>query len=131
MYKLFQRAEGGLTCVVRCMSLHLRECGRGIVTDEPGAENPGRNAISYIQSLLDLHDQYMILLEQSFKNDQLFKHAIQSVSTFISVCVCVRACTMILSINCIILRLLIWLILCIRCCSVNKHVSISTVRVGF
>ncbi|XP_064394633.1 cullin-3-like [Halichondria panicea] len=78
MYKLFQRVEGGLTCVVRCMSSHLRESGRSIVTEEPGADTPGRNAISYIQNLLDLHDQYMVFLEQSFNNDQLFKHAIQS-----------------------------------------------------
>ncbi len=89
MYKLFQRVNLGLTCMVQCMSSHLRECGRAIVTDEPGAENPGRNAISYIQNLLDLHDQYMILLEQSFNNDQLFKHAIQSVSTMLCVYVIV------------------------------------------
>ena len=80
MYKLFSRVEGGLQCVVKCMSSHLRETGRNIVTEEPGAEAPGRNAIAYVQSLLDLHDQYMMFLEQSFNNDQLFKHAIQSVS---------------------------------------------------
>ena len=66
--------------MVKCMSSHLRESGRSIVAEEPGAEAPGRNSISYIQNLLDLHDQYMIFLEQSFNNDQLFKHAIQSVS---------------------------------------------------
>ena len=61
------------------MSTHLRETGRNIVTEEPG-DAPGRNAASYIQNLLDVHDQYTMFLEKSFGNDKLFKNAIQSVS---------------------------------------------------
>lgn len=80
MFKLFSRVDGGLQCIVRCMSTHLRETGRSIVADEPGTDTPGRNATTYIQNLLQLHDQYMMFLEQSFENGQLFKHAIQSVS---------------------------------------------------
>lgn len=79
MYKLFCRVEGGLQCIVKCMSTHLRETGRSIVTEEPGADAPGRNAASYIQNLLDVHDQYAMFLERSFGNDKLFKNAIQSV----------------------------------------------------
>ena len=67
-------------CIVRCMSAHLRETGRSIVTEEPGSEAPGRNATSYIQNLLEIHDQYAMFLEKSFGNDKLFKNAIQSVS---------------------------------------------------
>ena len=85
MYKLFCRVEGGLGCIVRCMSVHLRETGRSIVTEEPGSEAPGRNATSYIQNLLEVHDQYTVFLERSFGNDKLFKNAIQSV---ISMYVC-------------------------------------------
>ena len=80
MYKLFSRVEGGLQCIVKCMSAHLRETGKSIVTEEPGSEASGRNAASYIQSLLDLHDQYTMFLEKSFNNDKLFKNAIQLVS---------------------------------------------------
>ena len=80
MFKLFARVEGGLQCIVKCMSTHLRETGRSIVAEEPGTDTPGRNATTYIQNLLQLHDQYMMFLEQSFENGQLFKHAIQSVS---------------------------------------------------
>ena len=80
MYKLFVRVEGGLACIVKCLSTHLRETGRNIVTEEPGAEAPGRNATTYVQSLLDVHDQYMMFLERSFSSAQIFKHAIQSVS---------------------------------------------------
>lgn len=82
MYKLFCRVEGGLQCIVRCMSTHLRETGRSIVTEEPGSEAPGRNATSYIQSLLDIYDQYAMFLERSFANDKMFKNAIQSVSLY-------------------------------------------------
>ena len=83
MYKLFSRVCGGLMCVVRCMSTHLRETGRSIVTEDgAGGEAPGRNALSYIQNLLDLHDQYNMFLEKSFASDKLFKNAIQSVSQF-------------------------------------------------
>ena len=32
MYKLFSRVEGGLACMVRCMSGHLRETGKGSLT---------------------------------------------------------------------------------------------------
>ena len=81
MYKLFARVDGGLQCIVKCLSAHLRETGRNLVTEEPGLEAPGRNATSYIQSLLDLRDQYNMFLERSFNNDSLFKHAIASVRT--------------------------------------------------
>ena len=65
------------------MSGHLRETGRSIVAEEPGSDAPGRNATTYIQNLLQLHDQYTMFLEQSFENGQLFKHAIQSVSLYL------------------------------------------------
>lgn len=84
MYKLFCRVDGGLVCIVRCMSAHLRETGRSIVTEEPGSEAPGRNATSYIQNLLELHDQYAMFLEKSFGNDKHFKNAIQSVSLYVT-----------------------------------------------
>lgn len=86
MYKLFARVEGGLANIVKCMSSHLRETGRNIVTEEPGADAPGRNATSYIQHLLEVHDQYSMFLEKSFANDKLFKNAIQSV-------ICYYLCT--------------------------------------
>ena len=80
MYKLFSRVEGGLVCIVKCMSIHLRDTGRSIVTEEPGTDTPGRNATSYVQSLLDVHDQYAMFLEKSFGSDKLFKNSIQSVN---------------------------------------------------
>ncbi len=80
MYKLFHRVDDGLQCIVSCMSMHLRETGRSLVTEEPGGDTPGRNATGYIQGLLDLRDQYNVFLERSFSSDQLFKHAIAAVS---------------------------------------------------
>ena len=67
--------------MISFMSAHLKETGRALVTEDPGGEaTPGRNASSYVQSLLNLRDQYNMLLERSFDNSQLFKQAIGLVS---------------------------------------------------
>jgi cullin 3 len=81
MYKLFSRVEGGLACMVKCMSGHLRETGRGMVMEEGGSgDAPGRNAGAFVQALLDLRDIYNRFLVESFCSDQQFKNAIASVS---------------------------------------------------
>ena len=81
MYKLFARVEGGHACMISFMSSHLRETGKALVTEDPGGEStPGKNASTYIQSLLNLRDQYNMLLERSFDNSQLFKQSIGVVS---------------------------------------------------
>jgi cullin 3 len=80
MYKLFSRVEGGLACMVRCMSGHLRETGRALVMEEgaSGGDAPGRNAGAFVQALLDLRDTYNRFLVESFSSDQQFKNAIAS-----------------------------------------------------
>lgn len=66
--------------MIHFMSSHLREMGKALVTEDPGGEaTPGKNAASYIQSLIDLRDQYNIVLAKSFDNSQLFKQAIGTV----------------------------------------------------
>ena len=63
------------------------------MTEEPGTDTPGRNAATYIQNLLDVHDQYTMFLEKSFGNDKLFKNAIQSVRARLRrVCDCMNLC---------------------------------------
>ena len=80
MYKLFSRVGGGIPCIIQYLSSYLKETGRGMVSEEPGIENsPGRNAVTYVQNLLDLRDQYNMFLDKSFSNDPLFKHAIGQV----------------------------------------------------
>ena len=80
MYKLFSRVDGGIPCIIQYLSSYLKETGRGMVSEEPGIENsPGRNAVTYVQNLLDLRDQYNMFLDKSFSNDPLFKHAIGQV----------------------------------------------------
>lgn len=83
MYKLFSRVDGGLQCIIDRMSTYLREIGRGLVSVETASEvggTPGKNASVYIQSLLDLREQYNMLLERSFNSDSSFKQAIGVVS---------------------------------------------------
>ena len=81
MYKLFSRVEQGLQSVIDRMSTFLRETGRGLVSVETSSDStPGKNATVYIQSLLDLRDQYNVYLEKSFSNDPAFRQAIGVVS---------------------------------------------------
>ena len=81
MYKLFSRVDQGLQCVIDRMSTFLRETGRGLVSIETSSDaTPGKNATVYIQSLLDLRDQYNVFLEKSFSNDSSFRQAIGVVS---------------------------------------------------
>ena len=82
IYKQFSQIDGGLQCFVKCLSSYLRETGWNLVTEEPGMKAPDKNAISFIQTLLDLKDQYDMFLELSFDSNQLFQDAIASVNYY-------------------------------------------------
>ncbi|XP_046362624.1 cullin-3-A-like [Haliotis rufescens] len=75
MYKLFIRVQKGLKTMCECISKYLREQGRALVVEE-GEE--GKNAITYIQSLLDLKDRFDHFLHESFSDDKQFKQMISS-----------------------------------------------------
>lgn len=92
MYKLFGRVADGLRTMSECVSGHLREQGRALVQEEDtptatggnvGATStttvaPPTNAISFVQSLLDLKDRFDHFLLNSFANDKIFKQMIAS-----------------------------------------------------
>lgn len=69
MYKLFSRVDGGLQCIIQCVSAYLREQGKSRVTEEAGGKS---DAVQYIQKLLELKDRFDIFLVQSFNNDKEF-----------------------------------------------------------
>ncbi|XP_074657662.1 cullin-3-A-like [Tubulanus polymorphus] len=73
MYKLFIRVPDGLRTMCACISAYLREQGKALV-----AEEEGKNAITYIQSLLDLKDRFDHFLHLSFNDDMQFKQMISS-----------------------------------------------------
>ncbi|KAK3583652.1 hypothetical protein CHS0354_021390 [Potamilus streckersoni] len=75
MYKLLVRVPKGLKTMCDCISGYLREQGKALVTEE-GEE--GKNAITYIQSLLDLKDRFDHFLHESFNGDKEFKKMISS-----------------------------------------------------
>ncbi|CAF3406218.1 unnamed protein product [Rotaria socialis] len=75
MYKLFERVPNGHTTIADCMSSYLREQGRALVTEN--AEE-GKNAISYVQNLLDLKDTFDYFLKNAFNDDKIFKKRINS-----------------------------------------------------
>lgn len=74
MYKLFNRVPEGLKTMADCVSSYLREQGKALVAEEEG----GKNAITFVQSLLDLKDRFDRFLNQSFSNDKIFKQMIAS-----------------------------------------------------
>ncbi|CAF3478564.1 unnamed protein product [Rotaria sp. Silwood1] len=75
MYKLFERVPNGHSTIADCMSSYLREQGRGLVTEN--AEE-GKNAITYVQNLLDLKDTFDYFLKHAFNDDKIFKKRINS-----------------------------------------------------
>ncbi|XP_076064014.1 cullin 3 [Oratosquilla oratoria] len=72
MYKLMSRVSDGLRTVADCVSQHLREQGKALVAEEEG----GKNAITFVQNLLDLKDRFDHFLHHSFNNDKIFKQMI-------------------------------------------------------
>ncbi|KAL7298835.1 hypothetical protein TKK_0008574 [Trichogramma kaykai] len=75
MYKLFSRVTDGLKTVCDCVSNYLKERGRALVQEE---QDPGANAVQFVQNLLDLKDRFDHFLHRSFNNDKQFKQMIAS-----------------------------------------------------
>ncbi|CAF2972806.1 unnamed protein product [Rotaria sp. Silwood2] len=75
MYKLFERVPNGHLTIADCMSNYLREQGRALVTENT---DDGKNAITYVQNLLDLKDTFDHFLKNAFNEDKTFKKRINS-----------------------------------------------------
>ncbi|XP_066159068.1 cullin-3 isoform X1 [Euwallacea fornicatus] len=75
MYKIFGRVGDGLKTMADCVSHYLREQGKALVQEE---EHQGTNAITFVQSLLDLKDGFDHFLNNSFNKDKIFKQMIAS-----------------------------------------------------
>lgn len=97
MYKLFGRVADGLKTMSDCVSHYLREQGKALVQEEEEQQQkelqnaavvavavalhhhqPQPNAITFVQSLLDLKDRFDHFLNNSFANDKIFKQMIAS-----------------------------------------------------
>ncbi|XP_022902234.1 cullin-3 isoform X2 [Onthophagus taurus] len=76
MYKLFGRVGDGLKTMADCVSHYLREEGKALVQEEE--HQSSTNAITFVQSLLDLKDRFDHFLINSFSNDKIFKQMIAS-----------------------------------------------------
>ncbi|KAF5287723.1 hypothetical protein FQA39_LY15743 [Lamprigera yunnana] len=76
MYKLFGRVADGLKTMADCVSHYLREQGKALVQEEE--HQPPTNAITFVQSLLDLKDRFDHFLINSFASDKIFKQMIAS-----------------------------------------------------
>lgn len=82
MYKLFIRVPNGLETMCECTSTYLREQGKALVTEDAASaehekvKESGKNAVVYIQKLLDLKDVFDNFLHMSFNDDAKFKQKI-------------------------------------------------------
>lgn len=65
MYKLFSRVPDGLQAILTCVSDYLREQGKGLVTEDENSD-----AVTFVQSLLELKDKFDLFLQKSFNNDK-------------------------------------------------------------
>jgi len=74
MFRLFQRVKNGLKSMCDAMSGYLREQGKAIVKEDEEVE--GKNAIAFIQKLLDLKERFDQFLDNSFGKHILFKQTI-------------------------------------------------------
>jgi len=75
MYKLFYRVPNGLKTMCDCISAYLREQGKALVVED---SEGSKNAITFVQSLLDLKDRFDHFLHESFNDDKQFKQMISS-----------------------------------------------------
>lgn len=73
MFKLLQRVLDGHKIMASSMSQHLRATGKSFVEED--SQQP-TNAVSYIQNLLNLKDDYDHFLSAAFANDKYFKKII-------------------------------------------------------
>lgn len=82
MYKLFIRVPSGLETMCESTSTYLREKGKALVKEDAGSsehekiKESGKNAVVYIQKLLDLKDRFDQFLKSSFNDDAKFKQKI-------------------------------------------------------
>lgn len=74
MYRLFKRVKLGLRSMCDAMSKYLREQGRAIVSEDE--ESEGKNAVVFIQKLLELKERFDLFMDKSFDQDIIFKQTI-------------------------------------------------------
>lgn len=88
LYKLLKRVPNGTKTMTSTMSRYLRDKGAAIVSENTaqpqqveGSENVGNggaNPVMFIQSLIELKDQFDRFLQDAFNDDRDFKNCIQS-----------------------------------------------------
>uniref|UniRef100_A0A915N656 Cullin family profile domain-containing protein n=1 Tax=Meloidogyne javanica TaxID=6303 RepID=A0A915N656_MELJA len=90
LYKLLKRVPNGTKTMTSTMSRYLRDKGAAIVSQntaqqqqqvEGSGENiagGGANPVMFIQSLIELKDQFDRFLQEAFNDDRDFKNCIQS-----------------------------------------------------
>ncbi|XP_015788171.1 cullin-3 [Tetranychus urticae] len=73
MYNLLRRVDGGLQAILSCVSQYLIEEGKKLVMEDEGGKT---DAITFVQSLLELKDRFDTFLVGSFNSDKEFSKMI-------------------------------------------------------
>ncbi|XP_074598196.1 cullin 3 isoform X2 [Brevipalpus obovatus] len=73
MYNLLRRVTGGLQAILSCVSSYLIEQGKQLVMEDEGGKT---DAITFVQSLLELKDRFDTFLIRSFNSDKEFSKMI-------------------------------------------------------
>jgi len=87
LYQLFKQVDNGLRTIAACISRHLREEGKVLVSDDSSqastqsstASRNTQNSIEpvlYVTNLLELKDRYNEFVELAFDNDKLLKQTV-------------------------------------------------------
>ncbi|GLJ44920.1 hypothetical protein SUGI_0945710 [Cryptomeria japonica] len=74
MHSLFRRVTEGLATIRDVMTSHLRETGKQLVTDQERL----KDAVDFVQHLLDMKDKYDKIISIAFSNDKTFQNALSS-----------------------------------------------------
>ncbi|KAK9814178.1 hypothetical protein WJX72_001668 [[Myrmecia] bisecta] len=78
MYALFKRVPTGLELLRGMMLEHLKETGKGLVTDPERAKEP----VEFVQRLLVEKEKYDRLINSSFASDKTFQNMLNSAFEF-------------------------------------------------
>ncbi|GIL75860.1 hypothetical protein Vretimale_5569 [Volvox reticuliferus] len=72
LYSLMRRVDNGLPTVRNMLCEHIKDVGRGLVTDPERTKEP----VEYVQALLDMRDKYEKIITLAFSDDKTFRNAL-------------------------------------------------------
>ena len=76
MFRLFSEVEGGLDCMLTCLSNYLMKQGSLLVAEGEGDQS--KDPVQFVQSILELKDCYDKFILEAFDEHKLFRQRVAS-----------------------------------------------------